>query len=127
MEGEDIQKWRRFMPMMPVSSQRMQAVLQEQQAHFGKSQAQFEQYQAKLIETLSQNFSRHAIAVSLVPAKVPSTETLTQHISEFQYDANSEFTLKPCFHYYEDMFRIDLVNMSEEKKIRLMLQKLGAA
>ncbi|KER18839.1 hypothetical protein T265_12134 [Opisthorchis viverrini] len=59
----------------------MQALLQQQQAQFSNSQAQFEKYQAKLIETLSQNFSKQAIAISAEPDNVPSPESLTQRIT----------------------------------------------
>ncbi|OON15610.1 hypothetical protein X801_08581 [Opisthorchis viverrini] len=60
----------------------MQALLQQQQAQFEKSQAQFEKYQAKFIETLSQIFSKQAIAISAAPDNVLSPETLTQQINQ---------------------------------------------
>ncbi|CAH8529728.1 unnamed protein product [Dicrocoelium dendriticum] len=105
---------------MSVSFEQLQSLLQQQQA-------QFEKAQAKLIETLTKNLSLQAGSVTGTSERCPSAETLTQQVCEFRYDADAGITFESWFHKYEDLFRVDLAGASEDKRVRLMLRKLGAA
>ncbi|CAH8566258.1 unnamed protein product [Dicrocoelium dendriticum] len=92
-----------------------------------QQQAQFEASQTKLIEMLTQKMTVQSSPGLGTSEGALSPETLTQQISEFHYDADAGIAFVSWFHKYGDMFRVDFANLPAEKKIRLMLRKLGAA
>ncbi|CAH8637620.1 unnamed protein product [Dicrocoelium dendriticum] len=105
---------------MAISFEQLQMLLQQQQA-------QFEASQTKLIEMLTQKTAVQSSPGLATSEGAPSPETLTQQVSVFHYDADAGITFVSWFQKYEDMFRVDFANFTAEKKIRLMLRKLGAA
>lgn len=105
----------------------MSVGFEQLQAMFLQQQAQFQKAQARLIGTWSKNLSLQAGTVTVPNESGPPPEALTQQVSEFCYDADAGITFEFWFHKYEDLFRFDLAGVSEDKSVRLMLRKLGAA
>ncbi|KAA3675813.1 uncharacterized protein DEA37_0005280 [Paragonimus westermani] len=102
---------------MTISMEQMQALLQQQQKIF-------EQSQAKLIEMLTQKFSSQSLGVANED-QLPTPESMIQQVSEFHFDAIGGVTFDSWFHKYEDIFRVEMVQLFEDEKVRLLLRRLG--
>ncbi|CAH8561864.1 unnamed protein product [Schistosoma margrebowiei] len=55
----------------------------------------------------------------------PSVDGITNSISEFHYDPESNVTFDMWFRRYEDLFKFDFANQDDAWKVRLLLRKLG--
>ncbi|CAH8856144.1 unnamed protein product [Trichobilharzia szidati] len=99
---------------MSISLDDLKSILQQQQV-------QNEAAQLKLIEALTQKLS----------IQVPSTshsdkyESISNSISEFNYDPISGLVFDAWFNRYEDVFRIECHMFDDAAKVRLLLRKLG--
>nr|CAH8866294.1 unnamed protein product [Trichobilharzia regenti] len=99
---------------MSISLDDLKSILQQQQV-------QNEAAQLKLIEALTQKLS----------IQVPSTshsdkyESISNSISEFNYDPISGLVFDAWFNRYEDVFRIECYMFDDAAKVRLLLRKLG--
>ena len=77
----------------------------------------------RLIEKLTQKMSLQQEMTS------PSTTTIdmvVNSICEFQFDATSGLTFDCWFKKYEDVFNIELAQIADDQKVRLLLRKLGS-
>ncbi|KAF6775728.1 hypothetical protein AHF37_05050 [Paragonimus kellicotti] len=102
---------------MTISMEQMQALLQQQQNIF-------EQSQAKLIEMLTHKLSNQSLGV-VTQDHVSTPESMIQQVSEFHFDAIGGVTFDSWFHKYEDIFRVEMAQLPEDKKTRLLLRRLG--
>jgi hypothetical protein len=81
---------------MTISMEQMQALLQQQQNLFEKSQA-------RLIEMMSQQLSIQSSGVT-TKDEASTPESLMQQICEFHFDAIGGVTFDCWFYKYEDIF-----------------------
>ena len=54
-------------------------------------------------------------------------ESVGRSITEFPSDAHVKSTVPKWFAHYEDLFTMDLMELVDKKKVRLLLRKLGSA
>ncbi|CAH8612293.1 unnamed protein product [Dicrocoelium dendriticum] len=96
--------------------------------HFQKlllqQQSQMEA-QMKLIESLTQCLNVQSNGAATRDTQAVSLDLLTNSITEFHYDADSESTFEAWFKRWEDMFQTDFSRQDDSWKVRLLLRKLG--
>ena len=78
--------------------------------------------QLELIKLVTK--AKEPAATSSVPE---STFSISNTISEFLYDPESNVTFETWFRRYEDLFQTDLAAQDDAWKVRLLLRKLGPA
>ncbi|XP_041787398.1 uncharacterized protein LOC121602691 [Anopheles merus] len=67
--------------------------------------------------------SQCAPPTTLQPEQI--IDTLSHHISEFQYNKETGITFKSWFSRYLDLFQKDAARIDDAAKVRLLLRKLG--
>ena len=100
---------------MIISFEQLQSLLQQQQR-------QFEESQMRLIESLTQKFN-----LNPSPSHTPTStqETILNSITEFQFDPSNDLTFDRWIHKYEDVFKVELAQVEDSQKVRMLLRKLG--
>ena len=83
-----------------------------------QQQKQFE----KLIEALKTT----KCSESTSDGSTVKTEAVMSSISEFNYDVMSGITFNIWYQKYEDLFTVELKDIPDDQKVRLLLRKLGA-
>ncbi|CAH8847515.1 unnamed protein product, partial [Trichobilharzia szidati] len=99
---------------MSISLDDLESILQQQQV-------QNEAAQLKLIEALTQKLSIQVPSISYSD----KYESISNSISEFNYDPISGLVFDAWFNRYEDVFRIKCYIFDDAAKVRLLLRKLG--
>ena len=86
---------------------------------------QFFDQQNKLIETLTARLAKVESSDKQSQSPSQTIDGITNSMTEFYFDPVAKITFDSWFKRYEDIFRSEFVNQSEEWKIRLLLRKLG--
>ncbi|CAH8549162.1 unnamed protein product [Schistosoma turkestanicum] len=55
----------------------------------------------------------------------PHTDSIVNSIHEFHFDGLAGVTFESWFKKYEDLFKVDLNNLDDATKVRILLRKLG--
>ena len=103
---------------MSIPIEELKLILQQQQA-------QFENSQLRLIDTLTQRLSLRS-SESTVPSQTFTTaDSIANSISEFTFDPDSGLTFDTWFKRWDDIFRTEFSKFDDAWKVRLLLRKLG--
>ncbi|CAH8633842.1 unnamed protein product [Schistosoma margrebowiei] len=86
----------------------------------------FEQFQMRMMEMLTQKMNLDQKEVTVDPFK-SHVDQIVNSIHEFNFDGSAGITFETWFKIYEDLFKVDLKNLDDAAKVRILLRKLGTA
>ncbi|XP_053663457.1 uncharacterized protein K02A2.6-like [Anopheles marshallii] len=95
-------------------------ILQILQQQMMTQQQQMAQQQQMLMQLLRQRSD-------LTTGEEQILDSLSGHIKEFRYDAETGATFAAWYKRYEDLFEKDAARLNDEAKVRLLLRKLGTS
>ncbi|CAH8538525.1 unnamed protein product [Schistosoma rodhaini] len=104
---------------MPFTFEQIEALLERQEKRF-------EQFQVRIIETLTQKLNLSQSGATDDAAK-SNVDHIINSIHEFNFDGSSGITFETWFKKYEDLFKVDLRKLDDAAKVRILLRKLGTA
>lgn len=118
-----------FIKFQNEQSIKNQAAIQEacmkQQAAMAEVQQTFLKH---LADTLKENVGGNgsgALGQGNTPPDEFRMESLSQGITEFEYDPEANITFDSWYSRYESLFTEDAVNLSDQSKTRLLLRKMS--
>ena len=119
-----LQKQQQHIELQQQQIQHQQQLIQEQQQKFIEQQQQFN---LQIIESISSRFQNLNFGYNIQKPESLLKGNLASSIQEFNYDPDEGLTFSAWYRRYEDIFLVEAENLDEAAKVRLLMQKLGAA
>ncbi|KAA3677466.1 uncharacterized protein DEA37_0014526 [Paragonimus westermani] len=120
---ELLQQQQRQMQQQQDQIEQQQKMMQRHQQVFLEQQ----QTNAKMFESLTAQLAALTTSRTAAISEPKLKETLATGIHEFNYDPDNGVTFSSWYQRYEDIFLVDAAALDEFAKVRLLMQKLGAA
>ncbi|CAH8528395.1 unnamed protein product [Schistosoma rodhaini] len=94
------------------------------EAFLERHEKRFEQFQIRILETLTQQMNLNKNGLTDASAK-SHADYVIDSIHEFHFDGLAGVTFESWYKKYEDVFNVDLETFDDAAKIRVLLRKLG--